>query len=554
MPKETARSQLPAPANSNATSLNPETLHAIATMVAQKRSVSAVLATIVESLVEQLQLALARVWLVQPGDICDACPMREECPDRSRCLHLVSTAHTQSNPGSGHEWHRPDGFYRRFPLGIRRIGSIGASGKSQRLSDAADDREWFARDDWLRREGVRSFVGHPLIFDNEILGVLAVFSRTALSDQEFTWLRAFADSAAVAIANARAFEEIEELKRRLELENAYLRDAVDGQGPFGDMVGKGAALQSVARQIELVAATDSTVMILGESGTGKELVAREIHRRSKRAHNLLVTVNCAAVPRELFESEFFGHARGSFTGAYRERVGRFELASGSTLFLDEVAEIPLDLQSKLLRVLQEGELERIGEERTRKTDVRVIAATNRNLKKEVEAGRFRNDLYYRLSVFPIEVAPLRRRKEDIYLLAAHFVEKIARRLGRPVPQLTLATMQKLQQHDWPGNIRELQHVLERALITSPPERLRLPELTSGSEEVARGATVGTSADEAPLTAAELRRLEITNLRKALRVAGGKIYGAGGAAALLGMTPTTLSSRLKALGLRHQRLS
>ena len=214
-------------------SLNPETLHAIATMVAQKRNVDAVLASIVESLVEQLDLALARVWLVRPGDICNVCPMREECPDRTRCLHLVATAHEQRDQSSGREWHRTDGFYRRFPLGIRRIGWIGKSGESLHLSDTADDQEWIARNNWLHREGVRSFVGHPLVFGDEILGVLAVFSRKALNEKEFNWLRAFADSAAVAIANARAFEEIEELKHRLELENAYLRDAVenvDGAG------------------------------------------------------------------------------------------------------------------------------------------------------------------------------------------------------------------------------------------------------------------------------------------------------------------------------------
>jgi transcriptional regulator with GAF, ATPase, and Fis domain len=229
------------------------------------------------------------------------------------------------------------------------------------------------------------------------------------------WLRMIADHAAAAIATARAFAEIEALQKRLELENEYLREEVTRAGAFGELIGQSPALEAVARQIDLVAPTDSGVLILGESGTGKELVAREIHRRSHRAGKPLIRVNCAAVPRELYESEFFGHARGAFTGALRDRAGRFELADQGTLFLDEVGEIPLELQAKLLRVLQEGELERVGEERTRRVNVRLVTATNRDLRAEVEAGRFRQDLYYRLSVFPVELPPLRKRKQDIPL-------------------------------------------------------------------------------------------------------------------------------------------
>ena len=217
------------------------------------------------------------------------------------------------------------------------------------------------------------------------------------------------------------------------------------------------------------------MLITGESGTGKELVAREIHRRSSRSNRPLIKLNCAAIPRELYGSEFFGHSKGSFTGAVRDRIGRFELADGGTLFLDEIGEIPLDLQRKLLRVLQEGELERVGDEVTRKVDVRVIAATNRDLKAESESKRFRSDLYYRLSVFPIELPPLSERKEDIPLLAEHLLSQLARKLGRPAPRLTIANVQELQRYDWPGNVRELQHVLERALITSAAaERFTAP--------------------------------------------------------------------------------
>ncbi|MBP3953911.1 sigma 54-interacting transcriptional regulator [Gemmata sp. G18] len=363
------------------------------------------------------------------------------------------------------------------------------------------------------------------------------------------WLRTIADHAAAAIATARAFEQIEELRAKLELENEYLREEVTRTGAFGELVGGGPALEAVARQIDLVAPTDSAVLLLGESGTGKELVAREVHRRSKRAARPLVKVNCAAVPRELYESEFFGHARGAFTGALRDRAGRFELADGGTLFLDEVGEIPLELQAKLLRVLQEGELERVGEERTRKINVRLIAATNRDLRAEAEAGRFRQDLYYRLSVFPVELPPLRKRGEDIPLLAEHFLALTARKLGRPKPRLTLANVQQLQRYHWPGNVRELQHVIERAVITADGSRLTIDLPTSSLGSASKAPTTAVAVgDERVLTDAEVRELEANNIRVALRQAKGKVSGSGGAAELLGVKPTTLASRIKVLGL------
>jgi transcriptional regulator with GAF, ATPase, and Fis domain len=354
-----------------------------------------------------------------------------------------------------------------------------------------------------------------------------------------------ADHAAAAITTTRAFSEIEALRKGLELENDYLREEVTRAGAFGELVGGSPALGAVTRQIDLVAPTDATVLILGESGTGKELVAREIHRRSGRASRPLITVNCAAVPRELFESEFFGHLRGSFTGALRDRAGRFELADRGTLFLDEIGEIPLELQSKLLRVLQEGAFERIGEERTRKADVRLIAATNRDLRAEADAGRFRQDLYYRLSVFPVELPPLRSRAEDVPPLAEHFLALSARRLGRPKPRLTPADARQLQAYHWPGNVRELQHVIERAVITADGVRLAIDLPACRSETPAAPVPV---VEDRVLTAAEVRRMESDNIRAALRRANGKVAGPGGAAELLGMKPTTLASRIKALGL------
>ncbi len=393
--------------------------------MAREHALEDLLRLVVDRMAESPRVALARIWLVRRSEDCTGCVMAPECQDRSSCLHLVAS-HGRSAVDSKVEWKRLDGRFRRFPIGVRKVGRIAATGEPiEALDLLPDPPEWVARPDWMRAEGVAGFGGQPLIHRGQVLGVLAVFARGPVGPECMDWLRTIADHAAAAIATAAAFERIEELSRRLELENEYLREEVTRAGAFGELVGQGPALEALARQIDLVAPTDSAVLILGESGTGKELVARELHRRSKRAARPLIKVNCAAVPRELYESEFFGHARGSFTGALRDRAGRFELADGGTLFLDEVGEIPPELQAKLLRVLQEGELERVGEERTRKVNVRIIAATNRDLRGEAEAGRFRKDLYYRLSVFPVELPPLRERVEDIPLLAEHFLALIA---------------------------------------------------------------------------------------------------------------------------------
>ncbi len=517
--------------------------------MAREHALEDLLRLVVERMAESPRVALARIWLVRRSEDCTGCVMAPECQDRSSCLHLVAS-HGRSAVDSKVEWKRLDGRFRRFPIGVRKVGRIAATGEPIEALDLLPDPPgWVARPDWMRAEGVAGFGGQPLIHRGQVLGVLAVFARGHVGPECMDWLRTIADHAAAAIATAAAFERIEELSRRLQLENEYLREEVTRAGAFGELVGQGPALEALARQIDLVAPTDSAVLILGESGTGKELVARELHRRSKRAARPLIKVNCAAVPRELYESEFFGHARGSFTGALRDRAGRFELADGGTLFLDEVGEIPPELQAKLLRVLQEGELERVGEERTRKVDVRIIAATNRDLRGEAEAGRFRKDLYYRLSVFPVELPPLRERVEDIPLLAEHFLALIARKLGRPRPRLTLAVAQQLQRYDWPGNVRELQHVIERAVITADGSRLTI-ELPAGPAEApGKPATPpAPAAEDRVLTDAEMRRLEADNIRAALRQTKGKVSGADGAAELLGIKPTTLASRIKALGL------
>jgi len=349
----------------------------------------------------------------------------------------------------------------------------------------------------------------------------------------------------------RAFEEIQRLKAQLELQNAYLQEEVVEAKAFGELVGQSAALRHIVSQIDLVAPTEASALILGESGTGKELVAREIHHRSRRKDKPLVRVNCASIPKDLFESEFFGHTRGAFTGAVKDRAGRFEAAEAGTIFLDEIGEVPLDLQSKLLRVLQEKSYERVGEDRTRLADVRVIAATNRDLKQAVAAGRFREDLYYRLNVFPIQVPPLREHMEDIPLLAKHFIELSVKELRCSKPRLTRAGVAKLQGYDWPGNIRELRNVLERAVIISRGGALDfdLP-VTDSSPAPPRIAPQDAGSSEPEiLTEPEMQRRERENILAALRKTNWKIKGADGAAELLGLKPTTLVWRMEKWGLK-----
>src|SRR5580704_7977677 len=321
---------------------------------------------------------------------------------------------------------------------------------------------------------------------------------------------------------------------------------------FGEIIGQSRAWRQITKQTEMVAPTDATVLVLGETGTGKELIARELHRRSRRKDKPLVRVNCACIPKELYESEFFGHARGAFTSAVKDRVGRFEAAAGGTLFLDEIGEIPLELQSKLLRVLQEKCYERVGEEKTRSADVRTVAATNRDLKKEVAAGRFREDLYYRLNVFPIKVLPLRDRKDDIPLLASYFIETSLRELGCPRPRLTRAGIEILQGYDWPGNIRELRNVIERAVILARggPLHFELPETDSAPLLASSKPLHSNQPGQEVFTETEMQSRERGNLVAALDQTGWKLRGSDGAAELLGVKPTTLLARMKKMGLKR----
>jgi formate hydrogenlyase transcriptional activator len=344
-----------------------------------------------------------------------------------------------------------------------------------------------------------------------------------------------------------ALAEVDSLRQRLERENAYLQEEIRLEGNHRGIIGRSAAIQKTQRQIDLVAPTDATVLVTGESGTGKELISRAIHEASGRRQRPLIRVNCAAIPRELFESEFFGHVKGAFTGALRDRIGRFELADGGTLFLDEVGEIPLELQGKLLRILQEGQFERVGEERTRSVDVRVIAATNRDLREEVRRGRFREDLYFRLDVFPVHSVPLRERGEDIPLLAMHFLRGAERKLKTSGLTLSEGDVGRLAAYSWPGNVRELQNVIERAAILAQSGRLRV-DLPGGDPRA--GLPIRAPVHETGVLTEEQRRdRDRGNLIAALEMSGGKVSGPGGAAERLGIRPTTFASRLKAHGLK-----
>lgn len=377
------------------------------------------------------------------------------------------------------------------------------------------------------------YTSTPLRDRGRLIGAVIVFRDISLRQEAEERLRT-------------ALAEVDHLRERLERENEYLQEEIRIETRHRGIIGRSAAIQKVVSQIELVAQTDATVLVTGESGTGKELIARAIHEASRRSGRPLIRVNCAAIPRELFESEFFGHARGAFTGAIRDRVGRFELADGGTLFLDEVSEIPIELQGKLLRILQEKQFERVGEERTRHVDVRIIAATNRSLKEDVKAGRFREDLYYRLEVFPIESLPLRERPEDIPLLAQHALEGAMRKLTLSDIRLTSSDIDRLTRYPWPGNVRELENVIERAVILASNGRLRisLPDM--------EGSRPGPDRPPPPagaiMTEGERRRRDRENLQVALAACDGRIFGKDGAAALLELPPTTLMSRMKALGI------
>jgi len=420
-------------------------------------------------------------------------------------------------------------FRTRQPLVLDRAGIEGFDSHTARL---------------LLDEGVQSLICMPLVTHDRALGTISLASLrdAAFQQGDADLLFQVSSQVAIAVENAVAFQEIAELKNKLAQEKLYLEDEIRTEMNFDEIVGDGASLRAVLKQVETVAPTDSTVLITGETGTGKELIARAIHNLSPRRERTFVKVNCAAIPTGLLESELFGHERGAFTGAITQRIGRFELANGGTIFLDEIGDIPLELQPKLLRVLQEQEFERLGSTHTVRVDVRLVAATNRDLSQMVAARTFRNDLYYRLRVFPLLMPPLRERQEDIPALVRYFVEKHARRMNRAVETIPAETLDLLVRYPWPGNIRELENLIERAVIVSPGPVLRVPlsELKSPSEPVGESLT--------------LRAAERDHILRALEATNWVLAGPRGAATRLGMKRTTLQSKMRKLGVAKGRHS
>ncbi|MBV9927495.1 MAG: sigma 54-interacting transcriptional regulator [Acidobacteria bacterium] len=402
---------------------------------------------------------------------------------------------------------------------------------------ASDERHW--------KYGFRSYVCIPLVKQDELIGDIAYLSKEKgnYTDGQVQLLRGVSDVVSLAVANALAYEEIKKLKERLQVENRLLQDEVIQRSNYEEIVGSSTSLQKVIAAIEKVARTDSTVLLTGETGTGKELVAHAIHRRSPRANRALVKVNLAALPKELIASELFGHEKGAFTGAMQQRVGRFEAANGGTIFLDEIGELSPEMQVALLRVLQEKEFERVGGNRTIRTDVRVIAATNRDLQRDVAEGHFRADLYYRLNVFPLHIPPLRERTDDIPVLVDYFAAKLAAQMGKRIRQIEKRSLAEMQAYGWPGNIRELQNVIERHVILADGEVLRLEP-----------GTLVTAAQQpnAHTAAPENFSGPKEEIEAVLRETGGRVSGPQGAAARLGLPASTLESRIRALKInKHQ---
>ena len=393
--------------------------------------------------------------------------------------------------------------------------------------------------------GCKSICSVPLISRDRILGTLGLVRTNDQSwpSEDVEFLMQVGRQIAIAVENSVAYRELTEMKERLASEKLYLEDEIRLDHNIGNMVGEAPAFRGVVKGIQIVAGTDSTVLILGETGTGKELVARAIHELSGRKKSSFVKVNCAAIPSSLLESELFGHEKGSFTGAFAQKIGRFELAHQGTLFLDEIGEMPLELQPKLLRAIQDQEFERVGGNRTIRTDVRFIAATNRDLKAMVDENRFRADLYYRLHVFPLHVPPLRDRRDDIPLLTRYFVQKHAHRIGRKIDNIPVSALEALTRYDWPGNIRELQNVIERSVILTNNSTLHvaMPDIV---DSVAPSSSHNRIANTSHI-------VERERIIKALQEAKGKVGGPNGAAARLGVKRTTLQSRIRKYNIARQ---
>ena len=499
----------------------------IATALASKDTLKGMLHRCAETVVRHFNAAFARIWTLKSGD-----------------ADLVLEA-------SAGMYTRLDGRFSRIPIGEIKIGMIAQERKGH-LTNAVQDDPRIKDHAWARAEKMQSFAGYPLVVEDRVVGVIGMFSRHALTENTLETLAFVADGIAQGIDRKRAEDALKLLKDQLYKDNLALREEVERTSMFDEIVGTSTPLNLVLSRISKVSPTDSTVLITGETGTGKELIARAIHKESRRVGRPFVSVNCAAIPRDLILSELFGHEKGAFTGATQRRLGRFELADGGTIFLDEIGELLPDTQVALLRVLQERELERVGGGGNPiHVDVRVIAATNRDLEAEIAKGTFRRDLFYRLNVFPIEVPPLRERKDDLLQLVEYFVQRYGMKAGKDIRSIDKKTLDLLQSYDWPGNIRELQNVIERSVILCSGEVFSIDESWLSKKPFSSAPQMPLSA-ESQLKVSALAegqadpRSERAIIESALAASRGRVSGPSGAAARLGIPSSTLSTRIKAL--------
>ena len=486
---------------------------------------------------------------------------RAVAPALRRCVSADVAALSLYDPETGvlrhHVCDAPDDFRARSAVPMATESTLDGSASGYVFKTGKpriflpSDLDRFPESTFIRARGINSACVVPLATARGILGTLnlGAFTDYAFSPNQFPLLTRVAGQIAIAVRNAVSYERIEELNAQLAREKLYLEDEIRSDNQFEEIIGRSKALERVLREIQTVAPTDSTVLISGETGSGKELVARAIHQLSSRGEQAFVKLNCAAIPTGLLESELFGHEKGAFTGAINQRIGRFELANRGTVFLDEVGEIPLELQPKLLRVLQEREFERLGSTRTLRTDARLIAATNRDLSAHVDEQKFRQDLFYRLNVFPIIVPPLRQRREDIPMLVRHFAQQFARRMKKNVENIPTETMEALTRYDWPGNIRELQNLIERAVILSNGATLDVPvDALNGRRTAAPEATFSGATERAVVADHTLAEADRRHIIAALERTNWVIAGPGGAAARLGIKRSTLQFRMRKLGI------
>ena len=524
-----------------------ETLRRVTRDMAVTPELSVLLNSIASGLAEHTGASFVRVFLIQTDDECEVCRSRgstDAATKNVKRLHLHADAGEMQGAFPDHH---------AMELDIESPPTRVARTRKPLLTNdlLAAVRGTVSQDlyEFYERMGVIAAGARPLEFRGELLGVIGMISRRRFDPHEFELLGIFAEQAAMTIKSALVFQELERYKSRLQVENAYLQEEIRTERGFEEIVGHSPALRAVLRKVKQVAPVDTAVLLTGETGTGKELIARAIHALSPRKDRPMIKVNCGAIPQGVVESELFGHERGAFTGALQRRLGRFELADKGTLFMDEVGELPLDTQVKLLRVLQEQEFERLGGARPIKVDVRLVAATNRDLDAEVASGRFRADLYYRLAVFPIRIPALRERPDDIPLLVRHFLAHFQRKLAKSLKGVTPDSMRRLTEYSWPGNIRELQNVMERACVLARGPIIDVAVALGGSDQpVPDGIPV---VDDRLLTLDEHEQAQI---RRALDMAGGKIHGAGGAAELLGINASTLRSRMEKHGMARQGAS